>query len=100
MTFVYPLLPGAMSSHAAVYGALTKGDGGIQDIGDPWWTGKPTTTDVGNADFDGGFTTKQAQQPEAVPGQRYDWGDWQSYPRDDAGFQWETESLVFPITFQ
>jgi hypothetical protein len=100
VTFTYGLEPGATGAYAAVYGAVTKGDAGIQNIGDPWWTGKATSGAVGTATFDGGFTTMQAQQAQVTPGELYLWGDWQTYPKSDAGISWDGESLVFPISFQ
>jgi hypothetical protein len=96
-TFDFPVAMGATSAHAALYGG---NDGGLKNIGDPWWTGAPQKKDPGMEVFDGGFNTAQAQEPAARPGERYLWGAWQVFPKGDAGTQWTGESMVFPVVFQ
>lgn len=75
-----------------VYGGAA--DGGIVEIGDPWFAG-PQTTD-GGAEFDGRFATKAANQDAAVPGTRYLWGTEEAV---DASVRWTKQSMVFPITW-
>jgi hypothetical protein len=76
-----------------VYGG--PGDGGVVDIGDPWFAGQPHTD--GGTGFDGVFNTKQAQEDAAAPGTRYMWGTEEAF---DASVTWVKQSMVFPITWQ
>ena len=85
----------AASARLDVYGGA--GDGGVVNIGDPWYASAPTAT--GGATFDGGFNTKQAAQTSAVPGTRYMWGTEESFGAD-AGLAWTDQSMVFPIAWQ
>jgi len=78
-----------------VYGSLM--DGGVVEIGDPWYSGMPTTD--GGADFTGAFDTKQAMQDAAVPGTRYMWGTEEPYGMD-ASVAWTKQTMVFPIVWQ
>jgi hypothetical protein len=78
-----------------VYGG--PGDGGIIDIGDPWFTSDPTTD--GGAAFGGTFNTAQATQDAAVPALRYMWGTEQAFGAD-ASVAWTNQSMVLPITWQ
>jgi hypothetical protein len=96
-TFDIPVAKGAMSAHASVYGG---NDGGLKNIGDPWWNGTPQKTSPGMEVFDGGFTTAQATETDARLGERYFWGAWQIFPKGDAGTSWTAESMVFPVVFQ
>jgi hypothetical protein len=77
----------------AVYGG--NGDGGVVEIGDPWYSGAPTTS--GMATFGGAFNTKQANEDAAVPGIRYMWGTEEAF---DAGLAWTKQTMVFPIVWQ
>lgn len=72
------------------------GDGGIIDIGDPWYSSDPTTD--GGAVFSGTFNTAQASQGAAVPGTRYMWGTEQAFGAD-ASVTWTNQSMVLPITW-
>ena len=65
------------------------------NIGDPWFTSKPTAT--GMASFDGNFTTKQAKAPMVVKGTSYFWGT-ETAMMTSSG-KWLVQSLVFPITW-
>ncbi len=78
-----------------VYGG--PGDGGIIDIGDPWYSSDPTTD--GGAGFGGTFNTAQKMQDAAVPGTRYMWGTEQAFGAD-ASVAWTNQSMVLPITWQ
>lgn len=78
-----------------VYGGA--GDGGVVDIGDPWYA-SPATTD-GGAVFGGVFDTMQAMQDAAAPGTRYMWGTEEPYGTD-ASVAWTNQSLVFPIVWR
>jgi len=77
----------------AVYGG--NGDGGVVEIGDPWYAGQATMT--GMSTFDGTFNTKQSMQDAAAPGIRYMWGTEEAF---DAGIVWTKQTMVFPITWQ
>lgn len=77
-----------------VYGG--PGDGGVVNIGDPWYSSAVTTD--GGAAFGGDFNTMQAEQDAAVPGTRYMWGTEQPYGAD-ASVAWTNQSLVFPIVW-
>jgi hypothetical protein len=77
-----------------VYGG--PGDGGVVEIGDPWFASAVTTD--GGAAFGGDFTTMQAMQDAAAPGTRYMWGTEQPYGAD-ASVAWTNQSLVFPIVW-
>jgi hypothetical protein len=94
-TFDFPVMK--KSAYAAVYGGM---DGGLKNIGDPWWTGTSRTTSPATDMFDGGFNTAQATEVAANPGERYFWGTWQVFPHPDGGVQWTGESMVFPVIFQ
>jgi len=78
-----------------VYGG--PGDGGVETIGDPWFTSDVTTD--GGAVFGGTFNTAQATQDAAVPGTRYMWGTEQAFGAD-ASVAWTNQSMVLPITWQ
>jgi hypothetical protein len=77
-----------------VYGSLA--DGGVVDIGDPWYA-SPNTTD-GSAPFAGDFNTMQKMQDAAVPGTRYMWGTEETFGAD-ASVTWTKQTMVFPITW-
>lgn len=77
-----------------VYGG--PGDGGVVDIGDPWFASAPTGD--GGAAFGGDFNTMQAMQDAAAPGTRYMWGTEQEYGAD-ASVAWTNQSLVFPVVW-
>ncbi len=77
-----------------VYGGA--GDGGVVDIGDPWYASAVTTD--GGAVFGGVFDTMQAMQDAAAPGTRYMWGTEEPYGAD-ASVAWTNQSLVFPIVW-
>jgi hypothetical protein len=77
-----------------VYGG--PGDGGVVDIGDPWFTSALTTD--GGAVFGGTFDTAQATQDAAVPGTRYMWGTEQPFGAD-ASVAWTNQSMVLPIVW-
>jgi hypothetical protein len=85
--------PGA--ARLDVYGG--PGDGGVVEIGDPWFTSDLTTD--GGASFGGAFNTMQAAQDAAAPGTRYMWGTEQPYGAD-AGLAWTNQSLVLPIVWR
>jgi hypothetical protein len=85
----------AASARLDVYGG--PGDGGVVNIGDPWFASAPTMD--GGAEFDGGFNTMQAQQTAVVAGTRYMWGTEESFGVD-AGLGWTNQSMVFPVTWQ
>jgi hypothetical protein len=76
-----------------VYGG--PGDGGVVEIGDPWYASTPTVD--GGSSFDGVFNTPQAGQDAAVLGTRYMWGTEEGY---DASVTWTKQTMVFPITWQ
>ncbi|HEX8790855.1 MAG TPA: hypothetical protein VF765_07870 [Polyangiaceae bacterium] len=82
------------SARLDLYGG--PGDGGVVDIGDPWFASAPTTD--GGAVFGGDFTTMQAMQDAAAPGTRYMWGTEEPYGAD-ASVAWTNQSLVFPIVW-
>jgi hypothetical protein len=96
VTFSYDMLPGATSAYASVYGGGN--DAGFFEIGDPWWSGHATSTATGSTTFDGGFAGAAATQTNAIPGEPYLWGAWQSTPAD-GGVTWTEQSMVFPIVF-
>jgi len=77
-----------------VYGG--PGDGGVVDIGDPWFASALTTD--GGAVFGGTFDTAQATQDAAVPGTRYMWGTEQPFGAD-ASVAWTNQSMVLPIVW-
>jgi hypothetical protein len=77
-----------------IYGG--PGDGGVVDIGDPWYASALTTD--GGAGFGGIFNTPQSTQDAAVPGVRYLWGT--EAPFDaDASVTWTKQTMVFPVTW-
>jgi hypothetical protein len=81
-----------------IYGG--PGDGGVVDIGDPWYASPPTTG--GAAPFAGTFDTAQRMQDAAVPGTRYMWGTEETFGADggaDASTAWTKQTMVFPITW-
>lgn len=80
------------AAHLDVYGG--PGDGGVVEVGDPWFSSALARD--GGASFDGAFTTKQADQDAAVLGTRYMWGTEEPV---DAGIGWTRQTLVFPITW-
>jgi hypothetical protein len=77
-----------------VYGG--PGDGGVETIGDPWFTSDPTTD--GGASFGGSFNTMQATQDAAAPGVRYLWGTEQAFGAD-ASVAWTNQSMVLPVVW-
>jgi len=77
-----------------IYGG--PGDGGVVNIGDPWFTS--ATANDGGAVFGGGFDTAQAMQDAAAPGTRYMWGTEEPFGAD-ASVAWTKQTLVFPITW-
>jgi len=82
------------SARLDVYGGA--GDGGVVNIGDPWYASAVTTD--GGAAFGGDFNTMQANQDAAAPGTRYMWGTEEPYGAD-ASVAWTNQSLVFPIVW-
>lgn len=78
-----------------IYGG--PGDGGVVNIGDPWFA-SATTTD-GGAVFGGAFNTAQAGQDAAAPGTRYMWGTEQPFGAD-ASVAWTNQSMVLPISWR
>jgi hypothetical protein len=76
-----------------VYGG--PGDGGVVNIGDPWFTS--ATANDGGAVFGGSFNTAQATEDAAAPGTRYMWGTEEPFGAD-ASVAWTKQTLVFPIT--
>jgi hypothetical protein len=78
-----------------VYGGA--GDGGVIDIGDPWFTSD--TTNSGSAAFKGAFNTKQATEDATAPGTRYMWGTEQAFGAD-ASVAWTNQSMVLPVVWQ
>jgi hypothetical protein len=82
------------SARLDVYGG--PGDGGVVNIGDPWYASGATTD--GGAVFGGDFNTMQANQDAAAPGTRYMWGTEEPYGAD-ASVAWTNQSLVFPIVW-
>jgi hypothetical protein len=78
-----------------VYGSLM--DGGVVEIGDPWYAGADTTD--GGAVFSGAFNTHAAMQDAAVPGTRYMWGTEEPWGMD-AGVAWVKQTMAFPIVWQ
>jgi hypothetical protein len=77
-----------------IYGG--PGDGGVVDIGDPWYASALTTD--GGADFGGSFDTPQSTQDAAVPGLRYMWGTEEPYGAD-ASVTWTKQTMVFPVAW-
>lgn len=77
-----------------VYGG--PGDGGVVNIGDPWYSSAMTMD--GGAMFGGDFNTMQAMQDAAAPGTRYMWGTEEPFGAD-ASVAWTNQSLVFPIVW-
>jgi hypothetical protein len=75
-----------------VYGG--PGDGGVVDIGDPWFASGPAND--GGAMFAGNFDTAQATADAAAPGTRYMWGTEEPFGAD-AGLAWTKQTMVFPI---
>jgi hypothetical protein len=75
-----------------VYGG--PGDGGVEEIGDPWFASAPVVD--GGAAFDGAFNTAQATADAAALGTRYMWGTEDTY---DASVGWTRQTLVFPIAW-
>jgi hypothetical protein len=75
-----------------VYGG--PGDGGIGEIGDPWYSSAPTLD--GGTTFDGSFNTKQATQTAVVSGTRYLWGTEEPF---DASVMWTKQTMVLPISW-
>lgn len=78
-----------------VYGG--PGDGGVETIGDPWFTSDETTD--GGAVFGGTFDTAQATQDAAAAGTRYMWGTEQAFGAD-ASVAWTNQSMVLPIVWR
>jgi hypothetical protein len=78
-----------------VYGG--PGDGGVETIGDPWYTSAVVTS--GTATFAGTFDTAQATQDAAAPGVRYMWGTEQAFGAD-ASVAWTNQSMVLPIVWR
>jgi hypothetical protein len=79
-------------AHLDVYGG--PGDGGVVEIGDPWFTSGLVTD--GGTTFAGTFDTAQATQDAAAPGTRYMWGTEQPFGAD-ASVAWTNQSMVLPI---
>ncbi|HEY8088501.1 MAG TPA: glycogen-binding domain-containing protein [Polyangiaceae bacterium] len=77
-----------------VYGG--PGDGGVVEIGDPWYAS--ATANDGGAVFGGDFNTPQATEDAAAPATRYLWGTEQPTGAD-AGLTWTLQTMVFPITW-
>jgi hypothetical protein len=77
-----------------VYGG--PGDGGVVNIGDPWFTS--TTANDGGAVFGGTFNTAQATEDAAAPATRYMWGTEEPFGAD-ASVAWTKQTLVFPVTW-
>ena len=78
-----------------VYGR--PGDGGVVNIGDPWFTSG--TANDGGAMFGGNFNTAQSTEDAAAPATRYMWGTEEPFGVD-ASVAWTKQTLVFPITWQ
>jgi len=78
-----------------VYGG--PGDGGVVDIGDPWFTSG--TANDGGTVFGGSFNTAQSTEDAAAPATRYMWGTEEPFGVD-ASVAWTKQTLVFPITWQ
>ena len=77
-----------------IYGG--PGDGGVVNIGDPWFMS--AVADDGGAVFGGSFGTAQAMQDAAAPGTRYMWGTEEPFGAD-ASVAWTKQTMVFPITW-
>jgi hypothetical protein len=77
-----------------VYGG--PGDGGVVNIGDPWFSSGAAND--GGAIFGGSFNTAQSMQDAAAPGTRYMWGTEEPFGAD-ASVAWTKQTLVFPITW-
>ncbi len=78
-----------------IYGG--PGDGGVVNIGDPWFASAETTD--GGSTFGGDFNTPQKMQDAAAPGVRYMWGTEQAFGAD-ASVAWTNQSMVLPIVWQ
>ena len=78
-----------------IYGG--PGDGGVVDIGDPWFAS--AVANDGGATFGGSFGTPQARQDAAAPGTRYMWGTEEPFGAD-ASVAWTKQTMVFPVSWR